>query len=190
MIHQSTIADRNRVISTLLLGLCMDPLIRWYFPKPYEFLENAPKLLDLIAGQAFEHNTVYHTENFTCCALWLPPDVHPDEEGIARYMEEKFDGPLLNEVIAMEAEMSKSIPEEACWHLPFIAADPAQTGKGYGSRLMDHTLRLVDEDRKPAYLESTNRANLSLYKRYGFELLNEIQIGSSPCVYTMIRQPQ
>ncbi|MGB5329117.1 MAG: hypothetical protein WBO58_12925, partial [Gammaproteobacteria bacterium] len=66
MIHQSTKEEKSRVMNTLLLGLSMDPIIRWYFPEPHEFLSNAPKLLDLISGKAFEHNTVYHTENFTC----------------------------------------------------------------------------------------------------------------------------
>ena len=61
--------------------------------------------------------------------------------------------------------ISRSIPKEACWHLSFIAADPAQTGKGHGSKLLDHTLRLIDEDKKPAYLESTNRANLTRVRR-------------------------
>ena len=146
-------------------------------------------MLELISGKAFEHNTVYHTDNFTCCAFWLPPDVHPDDQGIASYLEEKLEGSLLEEVSALENEISKSIPTEACWHLSFIAADPAHTGKGHGSRLLDHTLKLVDEDQKPAYLESTNRANLTLYERYGFESLNEIQVGSSPTIYTMIREP-
>ncbi len=189
MIHRSTKEQKRKVMNTLLLGLSMDPLFRWYFPEPDEFLSNAPALLDLISGKAFEHNTVYHTENFTCCALWLPPDVHPDDDGISRYLEEKLEGPRLKEVSALEAEMSKSIPKEACWHLSLIVADPAQTGKGHGSKLLDHTLRLIDEDKKPAYLESTNRANLTLYERYGFDLINEIQIGNSPTIYSMIRQP-
>ena len=190
MVHQSTKEEKSRVMNTLLLGLCMDPIIRWYFPEPHAFVRDAPKLLDLISGKAFEHNTAYHTDNFTCCALWLPPNVHPDDEGIARYLEEILDRRLFEEVIALESEMSKSIPKEDCWHLSFIAADPAETGKGYGSKLLDHTLRLCDDDKMPAYLESTNRANLTLYQRYGFDLLNEIQIGNSPPVYTMIRQPR
>jgi len=190
MIYQSTIADKQKVMDTLLLGLSMDPIIRWYFPEPHNFLAHAPGLLDLISGKAFEQNTAYHTENYTCCALWLPPHVHPNEDDITRYLEERLNSMLFKEVSAMEAELAKSIPKEACWHLAFIAADPSQTGKGYGSKMLTHTLTKCDEDNEPAYLESTNKANLTLYQRYGFELTNEIQVGNSPLIYTMMRQPR
>ena len=55
---------------------------------------------------------------------------------------------------------------------------------------MSHALELCDRDKLPAYLESTNAANLSLYKRFGFKLLAEVQVGQSPKRYPMLRQPQ
>ena len=55
---------------------------------------------------------------------------------------------------------------------------------------MEHTLKAVDRDRKLAYLESTNEANLTLYKRHGFELVGKIQAGNSPSLFPMIREPK
>ena len=42
----------------------------------------------------------------------------------------------------------------------------------------------------PAYLESSNPANVPLYQRHGFEVLGEIQVGSSPPVFPMYRPPR
>jgi hypothetical protein len=39
-------------------------------------------------------------------------------------------------------------------------------------------------------LESSNPKNISLYLRHGFEVIGEIQVGSSPVVTPMIRNPQ
>ena len=78
-------------------------------------------------------------------------------------------------------------PQEPCWYLPLIAADPAHTGQGLGAALMRHALAKVDADGLPAYLESSNPRNISLYQRYGFEVMGEIQAGSSPVMTPMIR---
>lgn len=79
-------------------------------------------------------------------------------------------------------------PDEPYWYLSIIAVDPAQQNKGRGSALMKHALETVDLDKKLAYLESTNEANLTFYQRHGFELIGEIQAGSSPPLYPMIRE--
>jgi len=56
-----------------------------------------------------------------------------------------------------------------------------------GSRLMKHALLRIDEAGLPAYLESSNPRNIPLYERHGFEVMGEIQVGSSPVVTPMIR---
>jgi hypothetical protein len=41
-----------------------------------------------------------------------------------------------------------------------------------------------------AYLESSNRRNISLYMRHGFEVMGEIQVGAAPPVTPMLRSPR
>ena len=54
---------------------------------------------------------------------------------------------------------------------------------------MEHTLKKCDQDRLPAYLESTNAANLTLYERFGFRVLAEVSVGNSLARYPMLRPP-
>jgi ribosomal protein S18 acetylase RimI-like enzyme len=77
---------------------------------------------------------------------------------------------------------------EAHWYLPLIAADPHWTGQGLGALLMKHALRRCDEEGIAAYLESSNPRNISFYERHGFEIIGEIQHGSSPTMTPMLRR--
>jgi len=52
---------------------------------------------------------------------------------------------------------------------------------------MRHVLELCDRAHAPAYLESTNPRNTSLYLRHGFQALGRVQIGGSPPFTPMLR---
>jgi predicted GNAT family N-acyltransferase len=59
---------------------------------------------------------------------------------------------------------------------------------GCGANLLQHGLRQCDREHRPAYLWSSNRLNTSLYQRHGFEIVDTIQVGSSPSIFPMLRQ--
>ena len=52
---------------------------------------------------------------------------------------------------------------------------------------MAYALERCDRNRLPAYLESTNPRNIPMYRRFGFEILGTIQVGSSPPMVPMLR---
>lgn len=60
-------------------------------------------------------------------------------------------------------------------------------GRDQGSTLLRHALARCDRDHVPAYLESSNPANVPLYERHGFAVLDTIQVGSSPPIFPMLR---
>ena len=93
----------------------------------------------------------------------------------------------MEDVGAVFEAMEEYHPEESCWYLPLIAVDPLYQSQGLGSQLMKHALNRIDEDGLPAYLESSNPRNMSLYERHGFEVMGQIQIGTSPPIHPMLR---
>jgi hypothetical protein len=51
-------------------------------------------------------------------------------------------------------------------------------------------LSQVDSAGLPAYLESSNERNLSLYQRHGFDVVGEhLALGRGPTIWRMWRQP-
>lgn len=185
-IHSAKEEQRERVLQSLVLGFSTDPLGRWFLPEAIDHLKSAA-IFDAFGGLAIDNGTAYATENFEGVALWLPPGIEGDEEAMAAIMQASVAEEIIEEVFAVFEAMESYHPKEPCWYLPLIAVDPFYQGKGLGSHLMKHALKRVDEDGLPAYLESSNPQNISLYERHGFEALGQIQIGGSPIVTPMIR---
>ena len=185
-IRIASIEERDQVIATVLLGFSSDPLTRWFWPDPVRYLEAGPGF-DAFGGSAVEAGAAYVSSDFGGAALWIPPGSHADEERMAEFIVQTVPSETLPDALAVFAKMEEFHPDEPVWYLPLIAVDPAHQGKGIGSALMKEVLKRVDQDGLPAYLESSNPRNISLYERHGFETIGEIQIGSSPLVTPMYR---
>lgn len=119
--------------------------------------------------------------------MWLPPDVEPDEASLAEVMEQGVDSKLQTDAFAVLEQVGASHPTMPHWYLPAIGVEPMMQGKGYGSVLMDHGISVCDDQNVAAYLESTNPDNIPLYQRFGFEVVGEIQVGTSPVITRMLR---
>jgi ribosomal protein S18 acetylase RimI-like enzyme len=189
-ITTATGSTAERAISVLVLAFSSDPACRWAWPEPRQYLTSFPGFVRAFAGRAFEHGTAYCLRGYAGAALWLPPGVYPDEETVAALLRATVAEPDQADLFAVFEQMAGYHPSEPHWYLPLIGVDPRRQGRGYGSELMRHALAACDRDGMPAYLESTNPANISLYERHGFEALGTIQVGASPPIFPMLRTPR
>lgn len=181
-------ADEATATGTIVLAFSADPVTRWAWPHAQQFLTAMPPFIHAFAGAAYAHEGAFCTANYTGAALWLPPGAHPDSDRMDEIMattaspSARTDGPAIFE------QMAKYHPAEPHWYLPFIGVDPAYHGRGHGDALMAQALARCDRDKLPAYLESTNPRNMTLYQRHGFEALGKIQVGSAPPIVPMLRR--
>ncbi|MGB3147315.1 MAG: GNAT family N-acetyltransferase [Paracoccaceae bacterium] len=189
MFSIATRSEADQLLSGLTLGFAADPFMRWLYPEPQEFLTHFPRVMDFFGGRGFEHGSAYRNVDCTAGALWLPPEVHPDEEKLVACFEETVAREKHAALFSTFELMDKYHPAEPCWHLAFIAVDPALQGKGMGSALLEACLRDCDSDGRPAYLESTNAANLTLYQRFGLEQIGLIETDHAPPLFPMFRPP-
>lgn len=181
-------ADHAGAIGTLTLAFCVDPMVRWALSNPAKFLAAFSPIAMAFGGRAFEHETAYIAEGFTGTALWLPPGVGSDEETMMKLFAEHTDDHKKEEMQVVFEHMDQFHPTEPHWYLPMIGVDPLYQGAGIGSALMTEALKAVDRDGLIAYLESSNPRNIPLYQRHGFEVIGEIQSGSSPVLRPMLRK--
>lgn len=189
-IKSATASEQDHAIAVVVLAFSADPAARWSYSDPNEYLRHFPDLVRAFAGRAFEHGTAYCVADFAGAALWLPPDVQPQEDEMIALLKRTVPERRQEEVFAVFEQMGSYHPSEPHWYLPLIGVDPAQQGNGYGAALMEHALIPCDRDNALAYLESSNPRNIPLYKRHGFELLGAIQVGSSPPIFPMLRRPR
>lgn len=73
---------------------------------------------------------------------------------------------------ALEAAFASHHPGQVHDHLMFLAVHPDKQGRGLGGALLRYRLHLLDEQGYPAFLETTTAANIALYQRFWFRLLD------------------
>ena len=190
MVQVAQSDEQSSVVQTITLGFSADPIARWIWPDAEVYLKTMPLFAVAFGGAGFDHSTVYATNCGHAAAMWLPPGVASDDDAIEAIFEETVAADRMDEIGSFFEQMGSFHPHEPCWYLPLIAADPAQTGRGLGAALMKHALQKCDQQGLPAYLESSNPRNISLYERHGFEVMGKIETPSSPLMTPMLRQPR
>lgn len=189
-IETATKAEEQQVIDTIVLAFSSDPIMRWLYPSPNDYLHHFPEFVRIYGGKAFDHGTAHYLHDFAAAALWLPPGVRPNEDEFVTLLQNSLSEERQEQAGSILEQLDSYHPTEPFWHLPTIGADPTQQRKGYGSALMKHALETCDREGKIAYLESSNPLNISLYVRHGFEILGVIRDGTMPPLIPMVRHPQ
>lgn len=182
-------ADRDETVATVVMGFSTDPVARWMYPGVDEYLTNFPGFVKALAGKAFDEGSAYATTAPGGAALWLPPGIEPDEQALVSIINDTARPEIVDDLFGMIEQMAENHPDEPHWYLPMIAVDTFRQNRGIGAALLRYSLERCDRDGVPAYLESSNPRNISLYRRFGFEVTGEIQAGSSPTMYPMVRRP-
>jgi ribosomal protein S18 acetylase RimI-like enzyme len=188
-IRQASIGEEQRAISVLVLAFSADPGMRWIYPDAPRFVENFPLFAKAFGGNAFAEGAAHLVEQDAGAALWLPPGVPPDREALEQLVQRSVAERTAAEMRKLLERIEPYHPREPYWYLPLIGVDPMRRREGHGSALMKYALRQVDQQRRPAYLE-TPLHNVPLYERHGFEALGRVQVGSSPITVPMVRRPR
>jgi ribosomal protein S18 acetylase RimI-like enzyme len=80
--------------------------------------------------------------------------------------------------------------EPGHWYLGYLGVAPGHQGQGFGAAMLRAVLDGADKAAVPAYLESSNERNLSLYERHGFRVVEAAPLlGIGPTVWRMWREP-
>jgi len=189
-IRSATPGEMSHAVAAIVAAFLTDPLARFAWPSPHNYLRGMALGTREFAGGSFEHDTAYVSADFCGAALWLPPGVHPNGEALERVFRDTAEPEHLDDLLGTFEKMEQWHPEEPHWYLPIIGVEPNAQGKGLGAELMRHAVVRCDQERALAYLESSNPRNISLYLRHGFEVMGEIRVGAGPLVTPMLRRPR
>ena len=174
--------------NALMMGFSTDPFQRWLMPDPTIYYKNFKKWTINTCKQSFLEEGVFGDENNYGTAVWFPPGFDIDFADVSETFKE-IPKDRKAEAFKMFEMMGESRVHDA-WYLEYLAVDPSKQGSGLGSLILKESLKVIDELGEAAYLESSNPQNMSLYERFGFRFLKKIQIGSSPQISTMFREPK
>lgn len=187
-VRVATHGDQRSISEALTTAFAADPVIRWLMPTPgrrdgrvfraiVAHLHAAPGCAEI----------ALETGDVVGAALWDPPShsvsLGQASMGIPRlFLAMRWSG--FRRAAALEAAFTKARPAESVWYLAHLGA--VTPGRGVGSALLEHRLASITG---PAYTESSNQRNVPLYKRFGFEVVQEISLPQGgPTLWTMLRR--
>ncbi|MBW2269302.1 MAG: GNAT family N-acetyltransferase [Deltaproteobacteria bacterium] len=172
-------------------GFHDDPVCTWFLNgtsgiKPFFTMLTRDTYLPRGFGQ--------RTADGTGVTLWIPPG---ESTSIGRWttlksvvLAARHGGvAALQRGPAIDQQLGPRKPKGAYYYLFAIAVRRQHQGEGIGHELMVPTMRRIDEEGASAYIESSNAKNLSFYRRFGFEVTDEVQLApDGPSMWTLWRE--
>lgn len=184
--------DLDLVVGVCTEAFATDPLMLWIFQDPSTKSDGLRLAFGGLARSYVAPNSIIHLVGEACVALWRgpayeapPSDANGGASPFSSDVQERFR--ILGELMEMAHPRKR-----AHWYLNVIATLPDQQGQGLGAEAIRPVLDRCDADGIPAYLESSNPRNLTLYRRHGFDDgdLPTIDLPDGPSLYPMWREPR
>jgi GNAT superfamily N-acetyltransferase len=188
----ATSNDLDAIARCLAGAFFEDPLWgHWAFPSPAERAARLPRLLRFWAEAAITRPWVRITGLLEAATVWIPPGVaeltEAKEIEFTALVDELFDG-RAGELNDLFEKFKLHHPgDEPHYYLSLWGTDPDHGGRGIGTALLKADLARIDAEGMPAYLESTNPANLPRYEALGFLPRSEFGPPGGPVITTMWR---
>jgi ribosomal protein S18 acetylase RimI-like enzyme len=189
-----TIADADHVARVLALAFAADPVWGdWTFGPTTgpDRVAAGIRYWRPYVDAALKYDGVRVTGDGGAVALWVPPGVpemDTDDEAALEQMLAEVLPDRADDLHEAYARFESSHPHDhPHWYLSLLATHPDHRGRGLGVALVQDQLDEVDAAHLPAYLESTNDANLERYGRLGFERHGSFGLPDGPTVTTMWR---
>jgi ribosomal protein S18 acetylase RimI-like enzyme len=179
--------DEPRVVATLVSAFIADPVERWLFAEPVDYLTHFARFVGAFGAVGFESGSVFGLSDFAAVAVWVPPGAHADDDAIVGVLTDAVPSHKHADAFAVLEQMDAAHPNEEHWYLPWLGVDSARQGTGLGASLLRHGLARVDADHAPAFLETPNPRTVPFYERHGFTVSAVSQAGACPPVTSMWR---
>ncbi len=175
-----------------------DPVFAWLIPPQARGRDNRLRTFFTSMSRSYlrRGKPCYLTGDGSAAALWATPGawamplsqvfLEAAPNGLA------FRRHLLRALrTQMQIERLHAGQSPGHWYLGYLGTRRGRQGEGLGTQMLREVLTGLDTDGVPAYLESSNERNLSLYERNGFRAVGELRaLGQGPTIWRMWREPR
>ena len=182
--------DCEGIARTLAEAFFSDPVWGWGFAEPEQRNMHHEAWFRLLVRSALPHQWVWTTPAYETVSVWVPPGLpalsESDEAQLEAMLEESLGArvQLVMEVFEQFEEAHPRDQDHYC--LSLLGTHSDHRGACLGMGLQADNLARLDKTHLPAYLESTNPANLRRYESVGFAMSGAFQLpDGGPTVTTM-----
>ena len=190
----AVVEDTNEIARTLAEAFFLDPVWGWAFDDPAQRKAQHEAWFRLLVHSALPYQWVWTTPGYEAATVWVPPgcpELNEEDEALLEAMLRESLGARAELVFEIFDRFEAAHPRtQEHYYLSLLGTHTDHRGAGIGMRLLQENLVRLDALRLPAYLESTNPANLERYEGVGFAVSNVFDLpDGGPTVTTMWRDP-
>jgi ribosomal protein S18 acetylase RimI-like enzyme len=198
-VRPATQDDRDLVARIAAESFYEDPLMSWILPDPARRLEQLVFVFSGLVDDMLQDHGLVHVVDGASTALWRDPEYDhgrttadrlQEAAAATAFAEGPFEPDELERFGALGAAMTAAHPHDEHWYLNVVGTLPSRQSQGLGAAVLRPVLDRCDEEGIPAYLESSNPRNVSLYLRHGFVETGEITPAGGPSLTPMWRDPR
>lgn len=163
--------DRARVLDSLVAAFSRDPVLGFLFPERVTFPAYAEAFFGRLFDKRVHRETVWTIGDGASVAMWDPPSSGEGTDPAS--LADQLPADALARVDAYDDVVHQALPTSPFWYLGVLGTHPDHAGKRWGRAVMATGLRRAATDELPAILETSNPANVELYRRAGWRVWRE-----------------
>nr|WP_239542276.1 GNAT family N-acetyltransferase [Micromonospora terminaliae] len=168
----------------MVAAFAADPVLTHLFPDPASYPGYAAAFFGHLFDKRVGRESIWTIGGGASVAIWEPP--HPAEPGRADPLTAHLPADALARVRAYDEAVHAALPTGPFWYLGVLGTHPDSAGRRWGRAVMRAGLQRATADGLPAVLETSNPANVEIYRRAGWHVVREI---SEPLPTWIMQQP-
>jgi len=172
--------DKSLVTDILTKSFDTNQSVNYIAKQDRKRLKRIRALMDYSFEVCYMFGDVFLSDDRKACALILYPDKKKTTlKSILldiKLILSCIGVENIKKAIARESKIKQLQPKELMYYLWFIGVDPEHQNEGIGSVLLDEIINDSKNKQRPIYLETSTLKNLPWYKKYGFQIYNELEL--------------
>lgn len=178
---QASIKQKNLIIDILVAAFKDNQSVNFIVRQDERRLKRIAALMDYSFEMCYHFGDVWITEQQDGCALILYPHLKKFSL-LAIWLDVKLifraiGIPGIFKALKREGLIKKMQPKEPMAYLWFIGIQPSAQKTGRGSRLLREVIESANSNALPTFLETSTPANLPWYKKFSFEIYDQLDLG-------------
>lgn len=184
-------AMRSQAVATLAAAFHDDPALAWIVPDGTARRRRLPRFFDWLFADHLRHGLILTSPQREAVTLWRKPGkVHHHDPltpaEIFRLLS--IFGPNILRANSVGETLDRHVPPgEAFLYLRYAAVHPSAQGKGWGGLAIRAGIAEANRLGVDTCLETAKEGNLAIYRRLGFDVVDEWTVPRGPRFWTMVR---
>jgi ribosomal protein S18 acetylase RimI-like enzyme len=173
-------SDKNLVIDILTDSFETNQSVNYIVKQDKNRVTRIRSLMDYSFEVCYSFGEVFLSDDKKACALVLFPDKKK-----TTIKSISLDVKLILSCVGLsnikkalhrESKIKEIQPKELMYYLWFIGVDSRYQNSGIGTELLDDIIKDSKLRQRPIFLETSTLKNLPWYKKFGFDIYNELDL--------------